>query len=218
MPQKLPRKEREAERHKNEILVAAEKVFAEKGYVSVSMEDVAQSAEFAVGTLYKFFRSKEELYSEIIMRKSFLYAPRIDKALSSDPSPLKCIQNYFFERLNLFWEDPQFFRLFFHQTMITILDERAGFKPELIRVYLGFMEKLKKVFDKGIAKKIFRPFQPITLVLLLEGMIRPYLVHMIRMNKPVRDKEEEEEIWNFFLRGALRKVPDSNKKAQVKKR
>lgn len=216
MPEQLSRKERESQRHKNEILVAAEKVFAEKGYVSVSMEDIAQSAEFAVGTLYKFFRSKEELYSEIIMRKSFLYAPRIDKSLSSDPSPLKCIQNYFFERLNLFWEDPQFFRLFFHQTMITILDERAGFKPELIQAYLGFLEKMKKVFEDGIANKIFRAMQPITLVLLLEGMLRPYLAHMIRINKKVRDKEEESEIWNFFLRGALRKFPDNKNKEQVK--
>ena len=101
--------------------------------------------------------------------------------------------------------------------MITILDERAGFKPELIQVYLGFLEKMNKVFEQGIAKKIFRPFQPITLVLLLEGMMRPYLVHMIRINKQVRDKQEEKEIWNFFLRGALLRYPNRKKKAQGKK-
>jgi TetR/AcrR family transcriptional regulator len=218
MTPKLSRKEREAQRHKGEILDAAEKVFAEKGYASVSMEDVAQSAEFAVGTLYKFFHSKEELYSEIIMRKSLIYAPRMEKALSSDPSPLKRIRNYFLERLNLFWEDRQFFRLFFHQTMITILDERAGFKPELIQIYMGFLEKMTKVFEEGIAKKIFRPLKPVTLVLLMEGALRPYLVHMLRINQKVRDNKEEDEIWDFFLRGALLEFPNAKRKAQVKKR
>ncbi|MBN1902570.1 TetR/AcrR family transcriptional regulator [Candidatus Sumerlaeota bacterium] len=217
MIQKLSRKRREAERHKDEILDAAEKVFAEKGFVSVSMEDIAQSAEFAVGTLYKFFRSKEELYSEIIMRKTFLYAPRIEKALNSDSSPLKCIHNYFQARLDLFWEDQRFFRLFLNQTMITILDERAGFKPELIQVYFGFLEKMQKVFEEGISKKEFRPLKPIMLVLLLEGMVRPYVSHVLRINQKVRDREEEEEIWDFFLRGALIKSPGKKQKDKVKK-
>lgn len=201
----LSRKEREVARHRNEILEAAEKVFVEKGYVSVSMEEVAQRAEFAVGSLYKYFRSKEELYSEIILRKSFLYAPRMEKALSRHDSPLEKIKTYFLERLDLFWEDPKFFRLFFHQTMSTICDQRAGFKPELLELYKTFLEKLKDVFEEGIKRHIFYPFQPITHVLLFEGMLRAYMVNHSCMEHPVRNQEEERAIWDYFIRGAVLK-------------
>ena len=230
MNDKLSRKEREAAHHRSEILEAAEQVFVEKGYVSVSMEEVAQRAEFAVGTLYKFFRSKEELYSEIILRKSFLYAPRIEKTLSQKVSPLEKIKTYYLERLNLFWEDPKFFRLFFHQTMSTVCDQRAGFKPQLIELYKTFLEKLKGVFEEGIRRHIFYPFQSITHVLLFEGMLRVYMAHLSRMDHPLRNQEEERAIWDYFIRGAVLpshsayplprsgRVRDSGKSAVRKKR
>ena len=66
---KLSRKEREYLRHKEEILWAAEEVFSEKGYVSATVDEIAQRAEFAVGTLYRFFENKSELYSETVLTR-----------------------------------------------------------------------------------------------------------------------------------------------------
>lgn len=43
------------------ILAAAIAVFAEKGYHSTKMADIAQKAEMGKGTLYEYFRTKEEL-------------------------------------------------------------------------------------------------------------------------------------------------------------
>jgi AcrR family transcriptional regulator len=60
------RKERERQRHRQEILEAALHLFAEKGFPNVSMQEIAAAAEFATGTLYKFFPSKEELFFELL--------------------------------------------------------------------------------------------------------------------------------------------------------
>jgi AcrR family transcriptional regulator len=60
------RKERERQRHRQEILTAALHLFAEKGFPNVSMQEIAAAAEFATGTLYKFFPSKEELFFELL--------------------------------------------------------------------------------------------------------------------------------------------------------
>jgi AcrR family transcriptional regulator len=61
----LSRKEREKVRHKNEILSAALKLFSERGFHNVSMQQIAEESEFAVGTLYNFFTSKEALFDEL---------------------------------------------------------------------------------------------------------------------------------------------------------
>jgi TetR/AcrR family transcriptional regulator len=61
----LSRKEREKLRHKEEILSAALKLFSNKGYHNVSMQQIAQESEFAVGTLYNFFENKEALFDEL---------------------------------------------------------------------------------------------------------------------------------------------------------
>lgn len=61
------RKERERNQHRQEILTAALGLFAGRGYDAVSMQEIAEAAEFGTGTLYNFFRSKEDLYFELLV-------------------------------------------------------------------------------------------------------------------------------------------------------
>jgi AcrR family transcriptional regulator len=67
---KLSRKEREYRRHRYEILEAALELFSEKGFYNVSMNEIAQKAEFAVGTMYKFFENKEDLYKALVLEQA----------------------------------------------------------------------------------------------------------------------------------------------------
>lgn len=64
----LSRIERERERKKQEILDAAEKLFLKEGFKGTSMAEIAQKSEFSKRTVYKYFGSKEELYSAIALR------------------------------------------------------------------------------------------------------------------------------------------------------
>ena len=64
--EKITRKEREFIAHRGEILSAAEKVFAVKGFFPTTMSEIAEIAEFGTGTLYKYFKSKEDLYFSLI--------------------------------------------------------------------------------------------------------------------------------------------------------
>ena len=62
------RKEREKERRRNDIVDAAEKIFFTKGRVLATMDDVAEQAELSKGTLYLYFKNKEDLYLAINLR------------------------------------------------------------------------------------------------------------------------------------------------------
>jgi len=62
------RKEREKENRRNEILDAAEKVFFSKGMEASTMDEVAEVAELSKGTLYLYFRSKEDIRFAIFQR------------------------------------------------------------------------------------------------------------------------------------------------------
>jgi len=62
------RKERERERRKKQILLAAKRVFGSKGYGRATMEDIARAAELSPGTLYLYFRNKDELYASLSIR------------------------------------------------------------------------------------------------------------------------------------------------------
>jgi AcrR family transcriptional regulator len=63
------RKEREKQQRKEEIVMAAEKVFFNKGFELTTMDDIAEVAELSKGTLYLYFKSKEDLHLAVA-RKS----------------------------------------------------------------------------------------------------------------------------------------------------
>ncbi|MBN2423796.1 MAG: TetR/AcrR family transcriptional regulator [Calditrichaceae bacterium] len=59
------RKEREKEQRRVEIIDAAERIFFSKGLEVATMDDVAEEAELSKGTLYLYFKNKEDLYLAI---------------------------------------------------------------------------------------------------------------------------------------------------------
>ena len=76
------RKERERIRRRIDIIDAAEKVFFGKGFESSTMEDVAGEAELSKGTLYLYFKSKEDLQFAIFMRGSDILMKMMEDNLS----------------------------------------------------------------------------------------------------------------------------------------
>jgi AcrR family transcriptional regulator len=62
------RKERERERRRQQIMVAAKRVFSVKGFSKATMEDIAKEAELSPGTLYLYFKNKDELYASLSLR------------------------------------------------------------------------------------------------------------------------------------------------------
>jgi len=62
----LARKEREKLARRGEILRAARKVFAEKGFAAATLEEIADLAELAKGTIYGYFDGKEALFFSLL--------------------------------------------------------------------------------------------------------------------------------------------------------
>ena len=60
------RRRREREARERAILEAAKEVFLEKGFEFATVEEIAQRAELGKGTLYSYFRNKEEIYLALL--------------------------------------------------------------------------------------------------------------------------------------------------------
>jgi len=66
---RLPRKERERERHRLEVLEAAERLLGKKSFGEITVQEIAAEAEFSVGYIYKLFPGKEEIYGDLLLMK-----------------------------------------------------------------------------------------------------------------------------------------------------
>lgn len=51
------------------ILAAAEQIFAQKGYAVATVDEIAARANISKGSIYNYFRSKQELFSELFLQE-----------------------------------------------------------------------------------------------------------------------------------------------------
>jgi len=77
----LERRKREKDKRRNRIIAAAEKVLVSKGYQAATMDDVASEAELGKGTLYLYFKNKEELILALLVRLRMTIIDRFDEAI-----------------------------------------------------------------------------------------------------------------------------------------
>ena len=78
------RREREKQQRLEDILDAAERVFATKGFTGATMDDIADAAELSKGTLYLYFKNKELLYLGIDYRGTAILYERFSEAVASE--------------------------------------------------------------------------------------------------------------------------------------
>ncbi len=63
---KQPKFQRRAEDRPREICAAALAVFAEKGFAAAKLDEIARRAGVSKGTLYLYFKDKEELFRAVV--------------------------------------------------------------------------------------------------------------------------------------------------------
>lgn len=77
------RRERERDARRQAILAQAKSVFAERGFLNATVEEIAERAELAVGTLYRYFQSKEEIYVSLLFEAMNIFYDRIETIRAS---------------------------------------------------------------------------------------------------------------------------------------
>lgn len=197
----LTRREREALQKKTEILEAAEEVFSQKGFHHASMEEVARQAEFSVGTLYNFFKNKEELYVEMLHWKVDIFEPIILKAIQTGDTPLERIRSFFFARFDVVWGNPKFFKIYYHESMGTHYDKKAGFTPEVMRRYEAFMERLAGEFQAAIEAGEFSDKSVEMMITIFEGALHQSVLRLQRRPDAKRDRQAEKDLFDLLLTG-----------------
>jgi len=88
MPKKVDKKAK-----KLEILHAAAKVFAEKGVVKTKMVDIATEAGIGKGTIYEYYRSKEEIFADTFRLIFDNMEQQLAEAIGKTDDPLEKLKN-----------------------------------------------------------------------------------------------------------------------------
>ncbi|KRL99432.1 TetR/AcrR family transcriptional regulator [Liquorilactobacillus satsumensis] len=79
----LERKFRERKLKQQDVIDAAERIFAQKDYATAGIDEIAKEAEFSKKTLYVYFNSKEQIYFEIALRGYRKFQAILEKKMAT---------------------------------------------------------------------------------------------------------------------------------------
>ena len=111
------RREREKIQRRNTIIDAAEKLFFSKGFANTTMDEVAEIVELSKGTLYLYFKSKEELYGAIIQRAMDILKDMFKEAAATDGNGLTRINAVGMTFYDFYKKYPFHFQALFHREL-----------------------------------------------------------------------------------------------------
>ncbi|MFP4057477.1 MAG: TetR/AcrR family transcriptional regulator [Candidatus Brocadiia bacterium] len=195
----LSRRERERRRHRREILAAAERVFAAKGFHGATVEEIAQDAEFAVGTLYNFFGSKEQLYEEVAAGLAEQFIARFRRQVAGADDPVEAIGALIELRLTFFDEHQAFARVFFESVLGGHIDLVEALPERCAPLFEEGMATIRAIFARGVREGRFVDLDPLYLTLCLHGVVNAFLAYWSRQGAEEPLEERVAKLRGIFL-------------------
>jgi len=89
------------------IIDAALKVFARKGFFNSKVSEIAQEAGVADGTIYLYFKNKDDILISVFETEMKAMISRMKKELSKCDDPLEKIKMFAFQHLNMITENQE---------------------------------------------------------------------------------------------------------------
>ena len=137
------RREKEREQRRIAILDAARSLYTQLGLEGVSMDRIAQEAELAKGTIYLYFKSREEMMMALISDEMERLLQALENVAASDTTP----QQQLVDAVHAFHELSQSSHFFYRIMMQVNISHMVGRNHEPSVVAEQFALQNQRMFD-----------------------------------------------------------------------
>lgn len=191
----------------DQILEAAEKLFAQKGFYSTTVGEIAEKAGIAKGTIYLYFRDKRDLFFSVLESKLDILLEKVEKGIQKSKTVSSRIEEAIGIHLKFLEENEDFFKIMqsFPEEFKRKLGERL--KGGLIERQSYYVEIMDKLIQEGIEVGEIRAFDSRKLAVILMGMLHSLTVYWISRKERASLSEDKHLIYEVFWEGVKRESP-----------
>ena len=196
------------EAKKLEIIQAAMKVFAQKGFANTKMSDIAEAAKIGKGTIYEYFKSKDEIFEYVFTHFMESMETVVAKSIFKITDPVEKIRTIFLswaEMTSSHSNDFVEIMLDFWAEAVRNKDSKKLGIINLDKMYEEFRIVIKSILDEGVRLGKFKSVDTYLTASLMLGAMDGLMIQWI-MNKEIFDiKKATEHSTNVFLTGICAK-------------
>lgn len=176
---KIARRAKEREGRRAAIIASAREVFFAKGFMNATVGEIAAASSLAKGTLYLYFKSKEEMYCAIMDEGMELLKKDLMKALGRPMRPDRVLSALVKAYHGFYKKRPEYFRIMFLSAQP---DVRSKVPNETLEASVGKAKEclgaVAEIIQKGIGSGLFKKVDPWivanTIWAMINGVIMAY--------------------------------------------
>lgn len=160
---------------RTQLLDAAEAVFSRKGFHDTTLKEVAELAEFSVGSVYSFFANKDDLFRQIFVRRGDQFMDGLRGLLDDrSASPNELLHGLVDFEVGFFRQQPNFGRLYLHYSSAIMLTTERDVDAYIADNYDEAMRLQAGLVERGQQAGQFRSGDPQVLARLFSGIVSAY--------------------------------------------
>ena len=145
------RRKKEKENRKNLILKVARKLFFERGFKAVTVDLIAAKAEVSKGSIYLYFDSKEEIYTQILISANIERYKEIEVLAKREGTASELLLAFAREYVNNFLDNNELFRILMtfmlHADDMNLTEEQ---NTQLIHTTNENIRVISEILQKGV--------------------------------------------------------------------
>jgi len=203
----LSRKDRERQQHRQEILSVARQLFAEKGFYNVSMHQIAAAAEFATGTLYNFFPSKEDLFFDLLVASAQDALGLVLPVLDGPGDERQRLSKFIRLHERVAREQSAAIQLY-------LLENRWRYVPgarveaKKKELHEDLIRRLSRVIAAGVRKGLFNRIDPLVAARCLSATLESVVIAFVEGPQASNLKRDLQKVEAVFFNGFLKSSRD----------
>jgi AcrR family transcriptional regulator len=171
-------------------------IFTKKGYHKTTVDEIAAAIGVSKGTIYYYFKNKEELYLAIIREGIDLFHGQLCKAAESPAGPKDKIRKLIRGHFVFCGKEKDLVFLFLKELGST------DFSREILANMLAkCMQVYRDVIEDGIAKGVFRPVNPEIITSALFGMLTITAFHYLSYDREIPLEPASAALEDLFFNG-----------------
>jgi len=184
----------------SEILEAARKVFAKKGFHDATVDDIANAAGVAKGTVYLYYRSKQEVYlAALKFGIAQMYSALVEEVRQVSTTEEK-LRALIAAKLAYFEENRDFFKIYYFE-LGKIPTHPGTIDSEFKSLYLDQARLVESILKEGSRKKAIRNLRTDQAAFAISDIIRGVVTQRVLGWTKSKISQDVEFIFDLIWKG-----------------
>ena len=182
----------------HQIIEAAVRVFARKGYFNSRVSDVAREAGIAAGTIYLYFKTKEDILTTLFREKMAEFVSALWKAMADQPDAEAKVRRLVHLHFDLLERNPELAEV----VQVELRQGQKFFRGASSQEIGSYFALIASVLEEGVAAGRFRADLPVKVATkMLFGAMDQMATSWVLGKREYRLVDTAGAVADLFLQG-----------------